>query len=191
MKQLTSAAVLVVSSFLAINLSANQRIDESASSKFSAHNHQIKKTQALNGLKSASNEPQKVWLTIGTDAFQKLTTTRAHGLAVSLSKKEALSANSNSRLISLPESQIAALSHYMHDSFNRCGGFIFHESEQAAINYQAKVAENINAMANNSNASVAVDYTIDNPDGVNNLLNVLSSSQLNDTVQTLANYHNR
>ena len=193
MKQLTSAAVLVVSSFLAINLSANQRSGESLSANLNAHNHQSlqKQTNSNNATDSASDENQRVWLTIGTDAFQKLSATRAHGLAVSSSKKETLNANSHSRLISLPESQISALSHYMHDSFNRCGGFIFHESEQAAINYQTKVAANLNAMASNQNASIAVNYTIDNPDGVSSLLNALSSSQLNDTVQTLASYNNR
>ena len=72
----------------------------------------------------------------------------------------------------------------MHDNFNRCGGFIFHESEQEAVNY-------LTNSPNGITQPLSVTYTIDNPDGVNSLLGALSSTQLNDTVNTLSAYHNR
>ena len=70
----------------------------------------------------------------------------------------------------------------MHENFNRCGGYIFHDSLAAAQQYTANIA---------LTPQVMVNYTIDNASGVNSLLNQLSSSNLTSTVDTLSNYNNR
>jgi|GEM_PF-381364 len=181
MKQLTSAAALIVGSLMAINLSA------------ATSNGQLPASQTI-------SQPETVWVTIGQDAFDKIRQSKKHALQIKtpdqisphlLTTSQSSQLVNDIKVISLPANQISQLSEYMHHEFNRCGGFVFHDSLDEAVNYASQSSlDNLNSIASQQ-ANLVVNYTIDNPNGVNTLLNALNISNLNSTVATLANYHNR
>ncbi len=129
-----------------------------------------------------STNDKKVWVSIGSDAYSLIN--QKYTSKFSLTQPTLHNASHGGvAVVQIPESQIDALSEFMHDKFNRCGGFVFHESFNEAQSYAAIPAQ--------LTPSVLIDYTIDNSDGVNALFNKLSSSNLSSTVNTLSNYHNR
>ncbi|BFM11039.1 M28 family metallopeptidase [Simiduia litorea] len=133
------------------------------------------------GLNAAEQATQdRAWITIGSDASQLLTRQGITGVDF----QPLLNVSASAITIgSLPVAQVESLSSYMHDEFNRCGGFMFHESFADAQQYaslsQAQLTPSL------------VSYSIDNPAGVTALLGEMNSSQLSSTVNTLSAYHNR
>jgi len=144
--------------------------------------------------KKVNASDQKVWISIGNDAVKlinksyskqfELVDIQPKQFVKQLSKiNKTLSSDDAVNVVSIKESKLNQLSEFMHDNFKRCGGYIFHESLEAAQQYTAKLAS--------LPPEVLVNYTIDNPVGVNSLLNELSSSNLTSTVNSLSNYNNR
>ncbi|WP_444997791.1 M20/M25/M40 family metallo-hydrolase [Aliikangiella sp. IMCC44359] len=125
---------------------------------------------------------KKVWVSIGADAYELIN--QKHSSKLSLARANIHNAShGNVAVVQIPESQINALSEFMHDEFNRCGGFVFHDTFNEAQTFAMMPAQML--------PSVAVNYTIDNSAGVNALLNQLSTSNLTSTVNSLKSYHNR
>ena len=88
----------------------------------------------LNDFSPAKNE-QTFWVTIGQDAVQEL---RAVG-AKEFFTHSALNANSKDIAIAqLSESRMSDLSRLMHETKNRCGGYIVHDTLQSAILAQSQ-----------------------------------------------------
>jgi leucyl aminopeptidase len=136
---------------------------------------------------------KKVWISIGNDAVTMISNSYSKQFALTniqpkqsvlnLSETQTISAHNHAiNIVSIDESQLSNLSEFMHENFKRCGGYIFHESLEAAQQYTANIA---------LTPQVMTSYTIDNPNGVNSLLNQLSSSNLTSTVDSLSNYNNR
>jgi leucyl aminopeptidase len=136
---------------------------------------------------------KKVWISIGNDAVTminksyskqfNLTNIQPKQSVLNISETPTtLTHNHAINIVSIDEDQLNNLSEFMHDNFKRCGGYIFHESLEAAQQYTTNIA-----LA----PQVVTSYTIDNPTGVNSLLDQLSSSNLTATVNTLSNYNNR
>jgi leucyl aminopeptidase len=136
---------------------------------------------------------KKVWISIGNDAvtminhsFSKqfsLTNIQPKQLIQTFPEAQGITTNNNFiNIVSIDESKLNNLSEFMHDNFKRCGGYIFHDSLEEAQLYTANTSLSPQIIAN---------YAIDNPIGVNSLLNQLSSSNLTSTVNTLSNYNNR
>jgi leucyl aminopeptidase len=136
---------------------------------------------------------KKVWISIGNDAvtminqsYRKqfnLTNIQPKQSVLNISETQTtLTHNHAINIVSIDEAQLNNLSEFMHDNFKRCGGYIFHESLEAAQQYTTNIA-----LA----PQVVTSYTINNPTGVNSLLDQLSSSNLTATVNTLSNYNNR
>ncbi len=150
----------------------------------SAHKHHDKE---LNG------SDTKVWISIGNDAVNlinksyskqfDLTDIQPKQTVVQATTNKALANGEAVNVVSIKESKLNLLSEFMHDNFKRCGGYIFHDSLAEAKLYTAKLGA--------SQPAMLVNYSIDNPDGVNSLLNQLSSSNLTSTVNSLSNYNNR
>ena len=139
------------------------------------------------------NTDKKSWISIGNDAvtlinnsYNKqfaLTDIQPRQSVLNSPETQAITAHNHAiNIVSIDESQLNNLSEFMHENFNRCGGYIFHDSLAAAQQYTANIA---------LTPQVMVNYTIDNASGVNSLLNQLSSSNLTSTVDTLSNYNNR
>ena len=71
-----------------------------------------------------SAQNKELYITIGADAVN---TTQK-----SMNGVELLSGNSEISVLKVNSNSIETLSAMMHDEFNRCGGFIVHESEAEA-----------------------------------------------------------
>jgi bacterial leucyl aminopeptidase len=192
MKQLTLSIVLLVSSITTTNLLATQI----ESTRIKNNNSTMEKADETQQKQFNNIVEKKVWLSIGSDAWNRINKNKSLSLNLKLPENQLLQAmqTSQAKVVSLPESQIASLSEYMHEEFNRCGGFVFHESMDEAFSYTQR-SEILNSSSpQNLNTPVdqlAVNYTIDNPDAVNSLLSSLSSANLLSTVSSLSNYHNR
>jgi len=144
---------------------------------------------------SPDNGKEEVWISIGTDAVSLVNRLSSvpfffkNVQPAQVIKHTNVEPNTNVssqavNVVSIDKSALGKLSEFMHDNFKRCGGFIFHDSLAEALKYTEKAA-------NISGTQSLVNYTIDNPDGVNSLLSELSSANLASTVNTLDNYHNR
>ncbi len=142
---------------------------------------------------SQLNTDKKVWISIGNDAVTminssynkqfSLTNIQPKQSVLNFSETQATTAHNHAiNIVSIDESQLNNLSEFMHENFKRCGGYIYHDSLEAAQKYTANIALTPQVVAN---------YTIDNASGVNALLNQLSSSNLTSTVDALSNYNNR
>ncbi|MET1256293.1 M20/M25/M40 family metallo-hydrolase [Aliikangiella maris] len=129
-----------------------------------------------------SQSDKKVWISIGDDAYSLISQKYSETIKFSQSKIHNASHGSVA-VVQVPESQIPLLSELMHDEFNRCGGFVFHESFAQAQTYAM--------LPSQLSPSVAVNYTINNSASVNALLSKLSTSSMSSTVNSLSNYHNR
>lgn len=131
---------------------------------------------------TTNSQPERVWISIGADAVSLIN--QKYAKQFNLNQISLHNSSSGGvAVVSIPESKLDALSELMHHQFNRCAGFVFHENYNEA-----------QAFANTPQqftAELAVNYTIDNPDGVNALLNQLNSSNLTSTVNSLSNFHNR
>jgi len=148
-------------------------------------------TNQQNNHVNQQDNNKRVWISIGNDAVSminnsyskqfNLTNIQPKQSVINLTGPQT-SHNHAINIVNIDESQLDNLSEFMHENFKRCGGYIFHESLVAAQQYTANIALTQQVIAN---------YTIDNPTGVNSLLNQLSSSNLTSTVDTLSNYNNR
>ncbi|WMS86272.1 M20/M25/M40 family metallo-hydrolase [Pleionea litopenaei] len=160
MKQLTTISLLIVSSFLAINSQAKE-----------THHHNIQIDESTG----------HGWITIGNDAFEK-----SAKRLTSEFQLEFLDTNDAKRkgvrVAKIQNAAVPKLSEFMHQSFNRCGGFFYHESMQKAIDY---------AQLQGDPDLQLVSYSIDNPQGVQQLVNEMAASNLAATVSTLSSYNNR
>ncbi|WP_462151366.1 M28 family metallopeptidase [Pseudoalteromonas xiamenensis] len=77
-----------------------------------------------------------------------------------------------------------SLSEFMHTNYHRCGGFVRHDSLDEAEAYLAQLQ---NAASNQLMAT----YTIDNAVKVNAMIATIDTSSLDNTVNSLAAFHNR
>ncbi|NVJ60654.1 MAG: M20/M25/M40 family metallo-hydrolase [Gammaproteobacteria bacterium] len=161
MSQLTAKRWLVACSFLAITSITHAKKD-------SQHQHIINAPTQEEG-----------YITFGSDVLQGKKSVLQQ---FQLTLVQPLSKQSSIAVARIPTNQIDALSEYMHEAHNRCGGFFFHETKQQAIEY---------AQLSGDPELLAVDYTIDNPEGVNQLVSEMSASQLTSTVNALSSFNNR
>ncbi|WP_420066577.1 M28 family metallopeptidase [Salinivibrio kushneri] len=76
----------------------------------------------------AGQDDDKVWISIGADARQT-----AHHAGASPMLSHAVASNGKAWVGEVSESQLAALSHEMHENHHRCGGYIVHTSAQSAM----------------------------------------------------------
>ncbi|KZN44125.1 M20/M25/M40 family metallo-hydrolase [Pseudoalteromonas luteoviolacea] len=97
------------------------------------------------------------------------------------------SAISNSRdvdVLLLDEQEHFQLSHFMHDHYHRCGGFVAHDSELEAQQYLSQLAQAHLAQPSQT-------YTIDNGQAVQDLISRVSTTGLDSTVNSLMAFYNR
>ncbi len=80
---------------------------------------------------------------------------------------------------------IAGLSEFMHGNYHRCGGFVAHESLDEAKQYTQQLA----AVQNQS--ALAFNYSIDNAQTTQQLINSVSPNNLTNTVNSMSNFYNR
>ena len=128
-----------------------------------------------------------VWITVGKDTTEVLKSTFPKQIKepdASIYAKLSLS-DKDFRLLSVPKSQLNAISQKMHEEFNRCGGFFFHDSFASAESFftQNKFSK--------SQGKAAITYSINNAQTVNSLLAQMSPQNMTATVDAMSNYYNR
>lgn len=140
-------------------------------------------------------QDKQVWVTIGNDAATALSNQKLQNVIAPSYAQPYLDLNIQSTLahseesvsvMSIPESQVLTLSHYMHHAFNRCGGFVYHASKEEALAYAKR-----DKLAKIKQQYIVQNYTIDNPNGVSSLLTKLEKSNLTAVVNKLSAYYNR
>ena len=135
----------------------------------------------------AESTNKKVWISIGTDAAKLID--RKYQSIINLQHIASVASASlpTTTIAQLPESQIDLLSEFMHENFNRCGGFFYHESLAEAQAYTQALTQSQTQLS----TMVAVNYSIDNATTVDSLLSELTASNITATIDSLASYHNR
>ncbi|GHB76730.1 aminopeptidase [Psychrosphaera saromensis] len=85
------------------------------------------------------------------------------------------------------QQDINQLSEFMHDNYHRCGGFVAHDSLAEAKLYTQQLANVENQTIN----TLAVSYSINNGQTVQQLINSINSSNLTNTVDSMSAFYNR
>lgn len=127
---------------------------------------------------SAFSAPKEIYITIGSDAVQSS--------QKSLNSVSKLHSNNGITLLKIKENEVERLSKLMHDKFNRCGGFVVHESKEEAI--QVIEAEGIRKFAKNKSF---VNYSISEGTLVNKLVPQVQETSIRDMILKLSSYKNR
>ncbi|WP_444910356.1 M20/M25/M40 family metallo-hydrolase [Microbulbifer sp. TRSA005] len=123
---------------------------------------------------------EDLWITIGSDGYQSLKKSSA------LMAKEPLNAlgeRNGITILKVNEDNLSEISTIMHNSHNRCGGFMVHDSLQEAQTAQ------LSPLANT--VSSIASYTIDNANVVNALQAEISEANIRSTITSLSNFTNR
>jgi leucyl aminopeptidase len=124
---------------------------------------------------------REVWITLGTDAIPFVNAALSHAgfeTPAMVGQKGEVTA------LRLPESQLNLVSRAMHAQFHRCGGFVYHDTEAAAL-------AAMNAPVVEAPPSLAANYTLDNPQLVNTLQAGLSEQNILSTITHLSSYPTR
>ncbi|WP_082078799.1 M28 family metallopeptidase [Pseudoalteromonas rubra] len=130
---------------------------------------------------NASAQSDKPWITIDTMAGQHY---QLQNLLTGKHINAQVSAIPGISIAQIDESEHGELSHFMHDQYHRCGGFVAHASKSEAELYLSQ----LNLAINNQPLQT---YTIDNPAMANAMVNEISTTSLDSTVANLTAFHNR
>ncbi len=123
-------------------------------------------------------QAKDVYLTIGADALQNS--------QKSFSEVKVLEQNSEIAVIKINEENIESLSHMMHENFNRCGGFIVHDSES-----EAKQVLTDQLSRRFAKSLAFTQYSITETEKVTKLVNETSEMNIRNTIAKLTSYQNR
>lgn len=130
----------------------------------------------------AKDSDEEVWITLGSDALAEVS---ASFLVGGQSVPAIVAQKGGVTALKVRESDLVEISRTMHEKLNRCGGFVYHETEAAAL---AAVADSGQARFA---APLAVSYTLSNGPVVNALLANMAEPNIRATIAHLSNYPNR
>ncbi|MFA0811600.1 M28 family peptidase [Microbulbifer epialgicus] len=123
---------------------------------------------------------QELWITIGSDGYQTL---KKSSTLVAKQSLEAQNERNGITILRVDESNLSDISTIMHNSHNRCGGFMVHDSlEEAQAAQLSPLTSTVTSVAS---------YTIDNADMVNALQGEISEANIRATIETLSSFTNR
>jgi leucyl aminopeptidase len=129
-----------------------------------------------------SAQDESVWITLGADAFAVAESLFPPGpLRDSL---QPLDGADGVVLTKIPRSAIPDLAERIHDELHRCGGFVFHSSEEDARTAMARVRNPPQPLG-------GLPFTIDQPTWVATLSGGVSESELLTTITQLSTFPNR
>jgi leucyl aminopeptidase len=126
-------------------------------------------------------EDREQWITIGEDALELV---QQAFYEQGFTQPTNVQVKDGVVMMKVRESQLSQLSKVMHDKFNRCSGFMAHETEQEAL--QALSPTPSPALQAN-----LVTYTIDNMATVNALTADIQEPNIRQTITTMSNYTTR
>lgn len=124
---------------------------------------------------------REVWITLGAEALEPVQASfRTVGVELAAQRTK-----NGVAMMRVRESQLQRISQVMHDAFNRCSGFLWHESEAEAVAALEK------AGAAEVPVKALVTYTLDNAATVNALINELQEPNIRATITHLSSYTTR
>lgn len=126
--------------------------------------------------------PQKIWVTIGSDVAEEMVSHKAAASNIQFydSKNDVSVAEVNME-------GLEGISHVMHSSFHRCGGFIVHESKEAAEKHLQELPR-INNLATNI---IFNNYTIDQESKVEKMISMVDEFSIRSMIEKLSSFHSR
>jgi leucyl aminopeptidase len=120
-----------------------------------------------------------VWVTLGADAIEPMRAAFVHeGWEDPAPEAE----RNQVAMFRVRESQLDRLSRMMHDRFNRCAGFITHESREEALASLEPAAEPVQSL---------VTYSLNNATTVNALMSSVLETNVRGTITSLSSYSTR
>lgn len=125
----------------------------------------------------AKTPDRDVYITIGTDAMEHVNAALA---GAGLVAPTLAGQKGEVTALRVRESQLNTISRMMHEKAHRCGGFIAHESEEAALAALGG-GDSVKGMT-----SLAVTYTTDNPTVANGLANAVQETNIRSTITQLS-----
>jgi leucyl aminopeptidase len=128
---------------------------------------------------SFAAKPNYKYITIDSDAVE------ASQKSLSGNTEKAAS-NGGITVLKIAEDQIENLSEMMHHDFNRCGGFMLHESKEEAM--KTLNADDMRAFAEKS---AFADYTISQGALVKNYMSQVEAHSIKTVIQKLSSFQNR
>lgn len=140
-------------------------------------------TLLLAPLMASAQSKEKIWVTMGQDAFDILTQHR--GILSIPVAPQAFAAQNDVVITQLPVADLPQISALMHEKAHRCAGFVAHGSFGEA---QTSMA----AAGTTGYAALAAPFTIDQQSTVNPLLPNVQESNILSTINHLStSYNNR
>ncbi len=132
------------------------------------------------GNSQASIEEGKArWITIDNDAAEHA---KAH-----LGKSAKIHKSMNGiTMMQIHEDDIPNLSHEMHHDFKRCGGFVFHESEEEALATITGESKRVYAQK-----GLFADYNINQQDLVRPAVEMVKDTNISKVIEKLSSFKNR
>lgn len=123
---------------------------------------------------------KEIWITLGSDAVLGAMK------SVGIDSIESFDSQDGITIMKMKESGVEAMSHLMHDEFKRCGGFVRHESLEAAQKELNATSERLFA-----EKSILVDYSLDQDEIVNEFIGQVNEFNIRSVIQKLSSYKNR
>ena len=128
---------------------------------------------------AALEEGKARWITIDNDAADHA---KAH-----LGKSAKIHKSMNGiTMMQIHEDDIPQLSHEMHHDFKRCGGFVFHDTEEEALATLSGESKRVFAQK-----GLFADYSIDQQDLVRPAVAMVKDSNISEVITKLQEFHNR
>lgn len=119
-----------------------------------------------------------VYLTIGADAVS--------GANKSLNSTKEIASADGISVVKVRKAEIEKLSHFMHEKFNRCAGFVAHDSLE-----EAQAVLNNNMIRKFSKSMRFLNYSIDQQERVESMVAQTSEFSIRTVIEKLSSYHNR
>ncbi len=149
----------------------------------------------LAGISMNSYAEEKLqWITVGDAAYKQLQklapkAIAKHSAAIDSSVATPGFAATKERVhvVQVSEAQMLKLSHAVHHELKRCGGFMFHPTEAAAMSVLAPKTASLAG----SFAPSRPSYKIDNQTTVNAILPTMQDTNIAQTIIDLSNFTNR
>jgi leucyl aminopeptidase len=123
---------------------------------------------------------QDVYITTGSDAIKKINKSVSSSARVLEQNSEGMT------LLKISKDKLPHLSEMMHEEFQRCAGFVQHESLA-----EAKATMNNVVDMKFAQKGLFTDYTITKGDTVNSMLSHVKEANIRETITKLSSYKNR
>lgn len=124
----------------------------------------------------AAQAPKEVYITVDSDS---VSTSQK-----SLSSIKTIKSNEEVSILKINENDLVKLSKLMHDKFNRCGGYVFHETLEEAQEF-------VNVKANAQKNFIPTNYTITEGPRVEAMVSMTQEINIRTIIEKLSAYKNR